>query len=157
MGLSGKICSSLLSTDFCTQSDPSGEYISVSWWMFSFTKRKWQGIIINGIFDGDKDMLYSSWSKVPPWCETSDMHHSANVEQYWQICNTNFVFVCVYVHVGTYVSISWGQRMYRLHFLGSYPSSLLACLCVFVCCLCVFVCCFEARSFTTWNSPSMLG
>lgn len=66
--------------------------------------------MIYEVFDRDKDMLCLSRIKVPPWCQTSDtMYHSVNVEQYWQICEHKrlcmCVNACIYVHIGTYVSI----------------------------------------------------
>lgn len=116
-----------------------------------FYQKKVARIIIDEVFDGDKNMLYLFQVKVPPWCQTSDMHHSVNVEQYWQIYKHKLLCLCV--NASIYINI-YTCRYICVHvlrpedvsaaFLGCYLSSLLVC--------CVSVCCFETWPFTTWNS-----
>lgn len=79
--------------------------------------------------------IYLSPIKVPLWCQTCGRHHSANVEQYWQIHKHELLCICVnaciYAYVGTWVSTYVGARG-CLHW-GSqcYPSSLLVYVCLF--------------------------
>lgn len=135
MGLKGKIRSYLLRRDFCTHFRSKWRtHFSKLMNVFLLPKENGRGL--SSVIFLMEVKIYLSRIKVPLWCQASGKHHSANVEQYWQIYKDKLlctcVNACVYVYAGTCVSICVGAGGYlRWGFSGAlHLVYLFICVCL---------------------------